>query len=139
MIDLFKTSVEEVFSRNFGWTAEQCDTLPETTGYMAQIPFSDGERQFFAEIWVDRPTLTKIANILLFEENPDEETFRDLTSELANFIVGHVKMEASDRNLPYRISTPEFLGIQTLPKQGDTLLYKIDGRCIAIQVKENDG
>ncbi|WP_456451027.1 chemotaxis protein CheX [Hydrogenimonas sp.] len=139
MIDLFRTSLEEVFSQTFGLRPEPCDTPPKEKGYAAQIPFSDGERDYVARVWVEEPALKKMADILLFDDDPDQETLEDLTSELANFIVGHAKMVASDRNLPYRMQTPTFVGTEPLESGGTSLLYKIDGRCIAVEVKENHG
>jgi hypothetical protein len=106
---------------------------------VAQIPFSDGNDEYIARIWIDRTTLKYLANILLFDENPDEATLEDLTAELANFIVGHAKMVASDRNLPYRMMTPKFVGLQPLPHSDRTLLYKVNDCCIALQLKENNG
>ena len=139
VIDLFRTSIEEVFSQNFGLETKPCETFPKKEGYTASIPFSDGTTDFEAEVWIDEPALKEMANILLFEENPDPETLEDLTSEVANFIVGHAKMVASDRNLPYRMETPVFTGRRSLEKRGETLLYSVDDRCIAIQLKERNG
>jgi len=131
--------VEEVFSQNFGLYPQPCETYPEADGYVAQIPFSDGNDEYIARIWIEKPTLKDLANILLFDEDPDEETLEDLTAELANFIVGHAKMLASDRNLPYCMKTPTFVGLQPLPYADKTLLYKVNDRCIALQLKENNG
>lgn len=139
VIDLFRTSVEEVFSQNFGLETKPCETFPEKEGYTARIPFSDGTKDFDAEVWIDEPMLKEMASILLFDEDPDPETLEDLTSELANFIVGHAKMVASDRDLPYRMQTPVFTGRRPLEKRGETLLYSLDDRCIAIQLKERNG
>jgi hypothetical protein len=46
---------------------------------------------------------------------------------------------ASDRNLPYRIETPVFTGRRKLERGGKTLLYALDDRCIAIQLKDRNG
>ena len=139
MIELFRTSLEEVFNQTFGMEPRPCDAVPPTEGYTAKIPFSDGSRDYTAHVWVEKPALEKMAQILLMEEDPDDETLRDLTAELANFIVGHAKMVASDRNLPYRMQTPSFTGTRPLQKGGNTLLYKIDDRCIAVELRENHG
>ncbi|WP_201353602.1 hypothetical protein [Hydrogenimonas urashimensis] len=139
MIELFRTSIQEVFSQNFGLETKPCTDFPKKEGYMANIPFSDGKRNFVAEVWIERPALEKLANILLFDENPDSETMEDLTAEIANFIVGHAKMVASDRNLPYRMETPEFGGVRRLESSDGTLLYSVDERCVAIRLKERHG
>ena len=139
MIELFRTSIEEVFSQNFGLDTSPCQTFPEAEGYTARIPFSDGSGDYVADVWIEEPALKEVANILLFEEEPDRETLEDLTAELANFIVGHAKMVASDRNLPYRIETPVFTGRRKLERGEKTLLYALDDRCIAIQLKDRNG
>ena len=139
MVELFRRSVEEVFGQSFGLTAKPAETLPDSEGYAAQIPFFDGEREYAATVWMERPVLESLAEILLCEENPDESTLEDLAAEVANFIVGHAKMEASDRGLPYRMETPRFDGRKSLEEEGTTLLYDIGGRRVAVQLKETNG
>ena len=139
MIDLFRSSVVEVFSQNFGIEPQPCESHPVEKGYIAQIPFTDGTDEFIAQLWIEKPTLKELAGILLFDENPDEETLKDLTAELANFIVGHAKMAASDRDLPYQMQTPTFLGVEPLHRSGRTLLYRVNDRCLALQLKEKNG
>ena len=139
MRELFKTSIEEVFNANLGMKAEPCKSRPRGEGYLAQIPFSDGERSFVAEVWVQKKTLEKMAGVLLFDDAPDAQTLEDLVSELGNFIVGHAKMVASDRNLPYKMGTPRFVGVGPLPAGKKPLLYKVEGRCVAIFLKDADG
>ncbi len=126
----------EVFEQHLGMKLAPCRSRPRQSGYTAHIPFSTEEGgDSVATVWVQKPTLKKVSRILLFENDPDEETLEDLAAELANFIVGHAKMLASDRNLPCRIETPEFAGIMPLQKGGSTLLYKAENRCIALQIK----
>ncbi len=140
VIDLFRTSITEVFEQHLGMKLSPCRNFPMQNGYKAQIPFSNrDENSFLATVWIQKSTLKKVSKILLFENEPDEKTLKDLTAELANFIVGHAKMLASDRNLSYKIETPEFIGIGPLQKKSHTLLYKIGNRCIALQIKEQNG
>ncbi|BBG65383.1 hypothetical protein NNO_0680 [Hydrogenimonas sp.] len=136
MTDLLKISMAEVFEQNFGMRLLPCKNLPNRDGYRARIPFlcESGERSI-ATLWLQRPTLKLVSKILLFEDDPDEESLKDLTSELANFIVGHAKMLASDRNIPCRIETPEFAGVGPLQNGEETILFKTGNRCIALQVK----
>lgn len=140
MIELFKTAVEEVFDQTFGMKPRPCERVPSERGYTAQIPFSDGTRDYIARVWVEKPALEKMARVLLMEENPDETTLEDLTAELANFIVGHAKMVASDRDLPYEMQTPSFTGMQSIEKSEPTLLFGLDDdRCLALELKETHG
>ncbi len=140
MNDLLKKSIAEVFWQHLGIELQQCKSRPRQNGYRAQIPFCmDSDGSSTATVWVQRQTLKKVSEILLFDDDPDEETLKDLTSELANFIVGHAKMLASDKSLKCKIETPKFAGIGPLERGGTTYLYKIDNRCIALQVKGSDG
>ena len=139
MVELFRRSMEEVFGQSFGLTTKPTEKVPETEGYAAQIPFSDGERNYAATVWLERPVLEALAEILLCEEKPDESTLKDLTAEVANFIVGHAKMDASDRGLPYRMQTPRFDGKRSLEESVTTLVYDIGGRSVAVQLKETNG
>ncbi len=126
----------EVFDHHLGMKLLPCRSRPKQSGYTAHIPFSAEETgDAVATVWIQRATLKKVSQILLFESDPDEETLEDLTAELANFIVGHAKMLASDRNLPCQMKTPEFVGIMPLQKSGKTLLYKAENRCVALQIK----
>ncbi len=140
MRDLLQTSMKEVFEQHLGIELQQCRSRPKQEGYKARIRFSDEkDGDSIATIWLQRHTLKKVSEILLFETDPDEDTLKDLTSELANFIVGHAKMLASDKNMKCKIETPEFVGIGTLAKGSITHLYKMENRCIALQIKGENG
>jgi len=133
---LLNLSMHHVFENEFGLKLDQCKNIPEHPAYTATIPYKSNSKDRIATIWVQKPTLKKLSNILLFEENPDEDTLEDLTRELANFIVGHAKMLAHNQDLDYDIKTPKFAGINKLDHKIETLLFKIDNHCIAIQTKE---
>ena len=139
MIDLLEKSVEDVFRQTFGMEPFPCKSFPKGEGYEARIPVYDGTKEYAAYVWIQKPTLKKIAQTLLFEENPDEETLSDLVSETANFVVGHAKMIASDRKLSYRIETPVFEGKKSLNRRTTTLLWNVENRCMAVQIEAKDG
>ncbi len=139
MTDLLRTSMSEVFEQHFGMRLVPCKNRPARSGYRAAIPFScEREGHMVATLWLQKPTLKKVSSILLFENDPDEDALEDLTSELANFIVGHAKMIASDRGIPCTIATPRFDGIGHLRSGCETLLFKTENRCIALQIKGDD-
>ncbi len=129
--------MEEVFRETFGEAPRECADLPRVEGYMAQIPFEEGEKAYMARVWVEKPALRRLADLLLFDDDPDHETMEDLTAELANFIVGRAKMVASDRALPYRMGTPRYEGLGRLEEAEGTILYDVEGHCIALQIKES--
>lgn len=139
MTDILKSSIEEVFQQHLGIKLSSCRSFPKQSGYTAKIDFQSGKKRATATVWVQKHTLKKVSEVLLFEENPDEETLKDLTSELANFIVGYAKMAASDCNMEFKIGTPRYAGVVPLQKGLPTFLYKIGNRCIAMQIKEKNG
>lgn len=138
MNNLLNISMHHVFENEFGLKLQSCNNRPNHAAFTATIPYKSNQKEKIATIWVQKPTLKKLSNILLFEEDPDEDTLEDLTKELANFIVGHAKMIAHNQDLDYDIETPKFAGFNRLDPNIETLLYKIDNRCIAIQTKDLD-
>ncbi len=139
MIELFRIAVKEVFQDNFGLQTAECDTLPEHEGFTAVIPFEEDSRHYEASIWVDPPLIENLSRILLEDEDPDEQTREDLTSELANFIVGHAKMLASDRAMPCSISTPRFTGLKKVDREGESLAFRIGDACLVMSIGEPRG
>jgi len=134
--NLLDISMHQVFEDQFEIKLNRCKNRPKHPAYTAKIWYKSDSKEHIATIWVQKPTLKKLSNILLFEENPDEETLIDLTKELANLIVGHAKMLAHNKGLEFEIKIPEFGGITALEPKTDCLLFKADNRCIAIQPKE---
>lgn len=107
MLEILHQAVMQAFSDTFGAEITR-DTHPIKTGFVSKIHIiKDGNRLpvFFI---IKEPFLKELANILLFEENPDQETLRDLSCELANIVVGSAKVIAGKQNLSIDISTPEF-------------------------------
>ncbi len=139
MVEVLQKSIGDVFKESLGIEIEHCKHRPKQKGYVSKICFSYADKRGYAILWVQEPTLKKVSEILLFEKNPDDETLKDLVSELANFIVGHAKMIASDKGLKCSIETPVFEGIKSLEESLKTFLYKIEGRCLAMQIKGIDG
>jgi len=134
--NLLDVSMHYVFENEFGFKLNKCKSIPNHSAYTATISYKSDSKEQIATIWIQKPTLKKLSNILLFEDNPDEDTLKDLTKELANFIVGHAKMIAHNQDLDFDIKTPKFKGINKLEPKIETLLFKIDNRCIALQSKE---
>jgi len=128
--------MRHVFENEFGLKLDRCKNIPRHFAYTATIPYRSDLKDRIATIWIQKPTLKILSNILLFEENPDEETLEDLAKELANLIVGHAKMLAHNQDLDYDIQTPKFAGINKLNPKIETLPYKINNRCIVIQTEE---
>jgi len=139
VVEILQKSIHDVFKDSLGIEIEYCKHRPRQKGYVAKIEFSYLNESGYAYLWIQRPTIKTVSEILLFEKNPDDEAIEDLVAELANFIVGHSKMLASDKGLECSIETPVFEGVKTLEDGLKTFLYKVGNRCLAIQIKGVDG
>ena len=53
-----------------------------------------------------------MAQILLCEETPDEQTLKDLSCEIANLVVGSAKVIAANANRHFDITTPKSLSLE---------------------------
>ena len=97
--------------------------------YASKIQIS-GEENYDFFIYIKKDTLSKMAYMFLFEENPNETMLQDLIKEIANVIVGKAKILASEQNINFDISTPDFVSNEaTIPKQSDlelNFLFKDD-------------
>ncbi|WP_456322508.1 chemotaxis protein CheX [Hydrogenimonas sp.] len=139
MNNLLEASIDEVFSNHFSMPTQPCQKLPQGIGYVASIPFSDINGAQRALLWLQKPVIEKISDLLLGEDSPDEATLADLTAEVANFVVGHAKMEASDQNNSFSMGTPSFEGIRPLEGASENIrLFSIDDGCIALQIESVD-
>ena len=105
--------------------------------YCASIPIyvDNYEQNWF--LFLKKPTLKKIAQVLLMEDDLKEEEFDDLLKEVSNQIIGmaKVKLEERNQNRAYNLGTPEFLGNISSPiplKLENLLLYKIKNRTFLV-------
>ena len=69
-----------------------------------------GDKECKITVYIADKSLTKMAFLFLYDENPDIETKTDLIKEIANLIVGKAKVLASEHNMSFDISTPTFEG-----------------------------
>ncbi|MFK5880769.1 MAG: restriction endonuclease [Sulfurospirillum sp.] len=111
--------------------------------YAASIPIYENENEQNWFLFFKKPTLKKVAQILLFEDNLSEDEFNDLLKEISNQIIGmaKVKLEEKNQNITYRLGTPEFLGNISAPipiKLESNLLYKIENRTFLVAMEAQD-
>jgi hypothetical protein len=116
-----------------------CQNRPTTEGYLAEVPFEENGQSFVATVWIDKEALKRLATILLEDHDPSHTTLEDLTAEVANFIVGHTKMKASDAGIDCTMSTPVFKGVAPMPEEQEIRRYELDGHCIALKIEAANG
>ncbi len=131
MRDIIEKSFYRSFKETLGINLQECSDLIER-GFTSEIHI-DGDRRFSIYIVFERGLLVEASNIMLFDDNPDEETIIDLGKELTNIVVGLSKVVASDENIRYNISTPTFLGDRVFDREYNSALGFIcnDKRCSA--------
>ncbi|MGM0622920.1 MAG: hypothetical protein ACQESH_02760 [Campylobacterota bacterium] len=104
-------AVFDVCKKQFDVDIEQVAKIDDTQKYYTSsidIVFKNRNKTIL--IYSDREFLTNIAQILLFEDAPDEECLIDLNNEIANLVIGHSKVLAADDGYPYKIATPVYDG-----------------------------
>ncbi len=118
-------AVYDTFKKQFDIAIEKIDSAQNDTGYYASsIEVTMGRQNRTVTIYSEKELLKNIAEVLLFEENPDEETVVDLNNELANLIIGHSKVIASDDGYDFVIATPKFLSSDE--KAAGSLCFRSD-------------
>ena len=130
--DSIKIFCEEIL----GFELKKAKTIGSNF-YCASIPIYEDnhERDWF--LFFKKPTLKRIAQVLLMEDDLKEEEFDDLLKEISNQIIGmaKVKLEKKNQNKSYALGTPEFLGniSADIPiKLKNTMLYKIKNRTFLV-------
>jgi len=121
----FSKAVEN-FANSIGAAFGSCENPPEE-GFVSKIEI-DGDVSKSIYILVPKSTLDTIS-MLLFGDS--EYDLRDLVNEIANLIVGNAKVIASEDNLHFNISTPEFLDVADVDFEIRED-YSIDGKCLSI-------
>ncbi|MGP1450531.1 MAG: chemotaxis protein CheX [Wolinella sp.] len=108
------------------------ETLEETprvsrraikNGFISTIEIlQNGER--IPVYLIVRPLLLQaLAERLLGEMEPDENTLIDLSNELSNLVVGVAKVIGSEEGEEFNISTPQFLKVGNLKPVSDAELH----------------
>ena len=105
--------------------SEQKEELSELYTTQITINHEGKEHQFF--IGMGEKMLKVLAQHLLFEDEPDQETMIDLLNESANLIVGNAKLiwEEYDASASLKLTTPEYQGYfeENLSKEFDEKLF----------------
>jgi len=121
----FSKAVEN-FANSINAKFDECKNPPEE-GFISKIQ-TDGDIKKSVYIFIPKKTLDTISMLLFGDCEYDVE---DLVNEVANLIVGNAKVVASEDNVHFNISTPQFLDIKNIKykKRED---YGINGECLSI-------
>lgn len=94
------------------------ESCPMGSFYAAQIGVM-GDINYNITVYINKESLSKMAYLFLFEEDPDDETLKDLIKEISNLIVGKAKVVAAAEGLNFDISTPDFISDNTSVDEND--------------------
>jgi hypothetical protein len=114
-------AVYDTFNKQFDLNIQNVERFSIGEKYYTSsidIVFKDRNKTIL--VYCTKSLLVGIANILLFEEDPEEECITDLNNELSNLIVGHAKVLAASDNYAFTIKTPTFDGLNANP---DATMY----------------
>jgi len=136
-----KDATDNFFNNILGLDILECKTDSYKNFLYSKISIYADEIKYDILFFLKKETIKLISNILLFEENPDEQTMIDILKEVANLIGGTAKtlIEDSDEDLEYKLSTPEYLGsindIKAL-NLDKKFAKKVKNRCFVIAIEE---
>ncbi len=141
MYKFTKDATDNFFNNILGLDILECKTDSYKNFLYSKISIYADEIKYDILFFLKKETIKLISNILLFEENPDEQTMIDILKEVANLIGGTAKtlIEDSDEDLEYKLSTPEYLGsindIKAL-NLDKKFAKKVKNRCFVIAIEE---
>jgi len=128
MLKFIEESVKE-FVDSIGGEYGFCENIVKD-GFVSKIEV-DGHMNY--EIYLKFPKKTlDLVSTLLFGD--DEYDLEDLLKEIANLIVGKAKVFASDKNIHFNISIPEFLEKKDI-SYDEAKSYSINGECFSVFLK----
>ncbi len=141
IFDYIKNSSEDFFTAILGLKIQECKTSRYSNLYCSEISIYKNEKKLDIIFFFNKDTICLISDILLFDNNPDEESRFDLLKEIANLIVGKAKslIEETDENSTYKISTPKYNGkVRNIQEYNlsQKISQKIQNRCFVIGIKE---
>ncbi len=136
-----KEASENFFHNILGITTSECKSKSTKSFYCSKISIYKDEKRYDLLFLLKKDTVLLVSDLLLFENDPDEQTFIDLLKEIANLIGGTAKtlIEGKDELHTYKLSTPEYIGkidnlnSLNLDKIGSK---KIKNRCFVFGIEE---
>ncbi len=139
MINFITTASENFFQHQIGTTCIPFshESASERT-ILAYIDIRSVSNSVYrVYIAMGAPLLSQITELFLGEENPDEDTLKEMLLETTNMIVGSAKVLAEDSGDAFSIETPliEQHMISNLACH-DIRHLKIDNHIMTIAMKE---
>ncbi len=136
-----KDASDNFFTNVLGLDIDDCKTGRFKDMLCSKISIYKNDEIFDFIFLFKRRTAKLICELLLFEENPDDDTITDVLKESANLIAGTAKtmIEEYDKKSNYTLSTPEYIGIikDTVSLNAQELIpMKIKNNCFVVAIEE---
>ncbi|WP_104697626.1 MULTISPECIES: chemotaxis protein CheX [unclassified Helicobacter] len=101
-------------------------------GYISSIKLGENTLVY---VMANKEFLTLLSDILLFDNNPNEDTLNDLIGELANLIVGRAKVLFEEEGKNFTISPPMPCVKNTTIQYDKDRHFCINNACCSIFIK----
>jgi len=137
MLKVITQAAKNFFENDLELPIAHCDEIVKE-GYISFITASTASDKYEVYLTCCNDFLKKISDVMLFDDNPDDDTMDDLNKELNNIIIGSAKVLSEQNSLPsFTISTPTSLGSKSFDIEYDSYqTLSIDKIRITIAVKQ---
>ena len=112
MKEYIEKSVGNFFKENLAFETCAKDDIDLQSVYISKISlnYSDKDENFY--LILDSKLAKEISSVMLFDDDPDIDTIKDLVNETANLIIGNLKMViCEDKGVDdIELSTPKYIG-----------------------------
>ncbi len=137
MIKYLEKAVENFFANTLGLEYSFRDVESFDSVYLAQIELNSSESNNSFTFAVSQELLNSISDVLLFDPTPDYESAIDLVGEVANLIIGNMKVvwESEEEGIELHLTPPEFLGFMEEKLRvvnGSTVGIDVDGKVMSV-------
>jgi len=110
---LIDRAIRNFFVNTIGFEVKKSDTLKCDKLFVSKISLGYDDKDIFYDVILDESLLKELSLAMFMQEEIDEQIISDLNNEVANLIIGNLKVLVSE-NLKERydleLSTPKFLG-----------------------------
>jgi len=105
-------AVDNFFRDNLNFDTTVEDSIELRSSYVSKISLGYEDKDEVFYLILDSDLSKEIASTMLFDEEPDDETIKDLVNETANLIIGNLKMIICEAKgiADIELSTPKYLG-----------------------------
>jgi hypothetical protein len=136
MVKYLEKAVENFFVSTLGLGYSICEADEIDDIYLTKISLLHESERLDFTIALSQKLINQISSVLLFEDEPDVDTAIDLLKEVANLIIGNLKMvwEESEE-VSLELSTPEYMGYFSEPLSmefDEGVMIEVDGERLLI-------